>query len=50
MIYRSSVGQERNNPLVTGNTSVDGRDVQWKNQRINLFQLGDSRFTQEDEE
>ena len=49
MIYRSSVGQERNNRLVTGHTSVDGRDVQWKNQHMNLFQLGDSGFTEEDE-
>ena len=49
-IYRSSVGQERNDCLVTGHTSVDSRGVQWKNLRINLFLFGDSGFTEEDEE
>ena len=49
-IYRSSVGQVRNDRLVTGHTSVDGGGVQWKNQRINIFLLGDSGFTEEDEE
>ena len=46
----SSVGQERNDRLVTGHTSVDSRGVQWKNLRINLFLFGDSGFTEEDEE
>ena len=35
---------------MTGHTSVVGRDVQWKNQRINLFLFGDSGFSEEDEE
>ena len=46
-IYCSSVGQEKNDRLVTGHTSVDGRDVQWKNQHMNLFLLRDSGFTEE---
>ena len=50
MIYRSSVGQERNDRLVTGHTSVDSRGVQWKNLRINVFLFGDSEFSEEDEE
>ena len=41
--------QERNDRLVTGHTSVDSRDVQWKNQRINLFLFGDSGFTEDEE-
>ena len=49
-IYRSSVGQERSDRLVTGHTSVDGGGVQWKNQRLNIFLLGDSGFSEEDEE
>ena len=49
-IYRSSVGQERNDRLMTGHTSVDSRGVQWKNLRINLFLFGDSGFSEEDEE
>ena len=32
---------------MTGHTSVDSRDVQWKNQRINLFLFGDSGFTED---
>ena len=39
------MGEERNDRLVTGHTSVDSRGVQWKNQRLNLFLLGDSGFT-----
>ena len=43
-------GETRGNDrLVTGHTSVDSRDVQWKNQRVNLFQLGDSMFTEGEE-
>ena len=48
-IYLSSVGQERNDHLVTGHTSVDSRAVQLKNQRLNLIMLGDSRFTEDEE-
>ena len=44
------MGQERNDRLVTGHTSVDSRGVQWKNQHINLFLFGDSGFTEEDED
>ena len=40
--YCSSVGQERKECLAIGHITVDGRDVQWKNQYINLFNLGDS--------
>ena len=36
------MGQERKDCLTIGHISVDGRDVQWKNQYINLFDLGDS--------
>ena len=36
-------GTRRNDYLVPGHISVDRRDVQWKNQCINLFQLGDSK-------
>ena len=32
---------------MTGHTSVDSRGVQWKNQRTNLFLLGDSGFSEE---
>ena len=43
------MGQEKNDRLVTGHTSVDSRGVQWKNQRINLFLFGDSGFTEDEE-
>ena len=44
------MGEERSDRLVTGHTSVDSRDVQWKNQRIHLFLLGDIGFSEEDED
>ena len=46
----SSVGQERINHFVTGHTYVVSRGVWLKNQCNNLFQHGDSGFTEKEDE
>ena len=48
--YRRSVGQERSDRLVAGHISVHREYFFIGKSAPNLFQLGDSRFVEEDEE